>query len=492
MTDEPLISCVCICRSGFASVKRAIESFREQTYKQKEFVIIDEMLAGCEPEWPLFLVDENVRVFRNLSRSSASAKDLLLANIRGQYVMMWNESDWHHKKRLEIQMGELLLSGKDASALPYFLIYDKFKHQCFLSLPSMCGRTILCKSELAFNNIEDWGVIEYEDRLFMKELVRTTCIYPIIKPYLYICIYSNESNPDGVYFETLVASSYRLSEEVCGILKDALYNCNLPNELVSDVLSNPKLIGQFDYFRYLNMEEEPKDERANALIDAVQDKIVFNGPFKGMKYPELKAIGSTLIPKLVGSYEAELHSIVSAIIDRSYNCVLNIGCGEGYYAVGLALRLTRATIYAYDIDDQARYLCKKMSVLNGVDDRLLIAEECTAEDLGKFNFPSDSIIVCDCEGYEMLLFNRSNLPNLINVDLLIETHDFIDIKISTALIDLFKETHHLKVIKSLDDIEKAKSYCYYPYENVSDLKYRKYIYQEGRPAIMEWLWLAHI
>src|SRR5262245_4258495 len=75
---------------------------------------------------------------------------------------------------------------------------------------------------------------------------------------------------------------------------------------------------------------------------------VLSGPCQGMKYPAFTAIGSTLFPKLLGTYERELATVMNEICSRPFTNVINIGCGEGYYAVGLALRVPTCHVYAFD------------------------------------------------------------------------------------------------------------------------------------------------
>jgi len=70
--------------------------------------------------------------------------------------------------------------------------------------------------------------------------------------------------------------------------------------------------------------------------------------------------------------------------------------------------------------------------------------------------------------------------------LLIELHDYIDITISHYIHDLFKNTHIHQLIKSLDDIQKAKTYDYKELKGL-DMKTKKLILSEKRPAIMEWI-----
>jgi hypothetical protein len=59
--------------------------------------------------------------------------------------------------------------------------------------------------------------------------------------------------------------------------------------------------------------------------------IVQSGPFKGMEIlPESSWADGDRLPKLLGSYESELHRWISQIPTRHYDTILDIGCAEGY------------------------------------------------------------------------------------------------------------------------------------------------------------------
>jgi hypothetical protein len=225
---------------------------------------------------------------------------------------------------------------------------------------------------------------------------------------------------------------------------------------------------------------------ADPLAQLFKDKIVLNGPFKGMKYPSFSSAGSSFFPKLLGSYERELHGVIAHFLTKDYTEVLDIGSAEGYYAIGLALHQNCKKIYAYDTDLSARTLCAQMARLNKVENKIELKETCTAEELKNFDFTGRGLIICDCEGYEQNLFDDDNIQNLKKCDLLIETHDFIDLSISEKLIGLFEKTHHIQIIKSIDDIEKVKTYTY---EEINGLtrNEKMNLLREWRPAIMEWL-----
>jgi hypothetical protein len=218
---------------------------------------------------------------------------------------------------------------------------------------------------------------------------------------------------------------------------------------------------------------------------------VANGPFRSLRYPSAQSVSSVLFPKLLGSYESELHPVLEELLRNGYNTVVDIGCAEGYYAVGLALRLKRAEVYAFDTDPNARQLCAEMASLNGVADRIHIGELCDQEVLRSIPLGERALILSDCEGYEGSLFDGQLAAFLIEHDVIIETHDFIDIDLSVRMRNAFANTHHIRSIKSLDDIEKAHTFSEPALEPYSTWdRYR--ILRENRPAIMEWLVMTRL
>lgn len=219
------------------------------------------------------------------------------------------------------------------------------------------------------------------------------------------------------------------------------------------------------------------------------DGVVRHGPFAGLRYPLLQSIGSSLFPKLLGSYEAELHPWMDEICHGSYTEIVDIGCAEGYYAVGLAQRLPHAQVYAYDIDERARQLCAAAARLNGVDGRVAGRAAFATDALADIAVRGRGLIVCDCEGAELGLFTADTIPGCARWDVLVETHDFMDLTGSTRLMELFRATHDVRTCLSVDDIQKAKHYDY-PELAPFDLATRLAIVAERRPAIMEWLFFT--
>lgn len=219
------------------------------------------------------------------------------------------------------------------------------------------------------------------------------------------------------------------------------------------------------------------------------NRMVRHGLFYGMKYPSFEAAGSTLYPKLLGSYERELHGIMERIVRADYATVVEIGCAEGYYATGLALRLPEARVMAFDRNPHARELCRQLAEANGVSSRVEVYGRCTPETLLRLPLGRRALILFDCEGEEQQLFAPDCIAMLAAHDLLIEVHTFVSPDIPEFLRQRFAATHHVESVASTADADKPAHYPWTAHENFSPAEWRALL-AEGRPGSVEWLWLT--
>lgn len=184
---------------------------------------------------------------------------------------------------------------------------------------------------------------------------------------------------------------------------------------------------------------------ASSLLAHGGDR-VRHGPFAGLAIAPETANGC-LAPKLLGCYEQELHPVVEAIADRGYRTIVNIGAAEGYYAVGLALRLPDVTVQAYDSDEQARRLTRELAKRHGVADRVDVSATFTCDDFQALD-PETTFVLCDIEGGELDLLVPSRAPNLANLDLLVELHDLPETPAYRRFIEPFRPTHRVALIEA--------------------------------------------
>jgi hypothetical protein len=248
-----------------------------------------------------------------------------------------------------------------------------------------------------------------------------------------------------------------------------------------------------DYLRICRRDWEfsnflKSNPRQFFVLNKIPTLTVQSGPFKGMKYPKAESFGSALAPKLTGSYECELHDYFELIYSNDYSSIVDIGCAEGYYAVGFAMRFPQAYVYAFDTNTDATMQCQEMARLNGVSNRFTVGDFCDSRFLAQLAEHRKCLIICDIEGGEKDLFSDDLISHLRFHDLLIETHDLFLPGISETLQQRFSKTHLIKIIKSLSDTEKVDKFHSPLFEGISHQEKIELI-AEGRPETMEWLFL---
>jgi hypothetical protein len=188
------------------------------------------------------------------------------------------------------------------------------------------------------------------------------------------------------------------------------------------------------------------DRRNLAELSSINH--VQSGPFRGMKFIPISA-GSMLAPKLLGTYELEIQHLVEDAIAREPDLIIDVGTAEGYYAVGLALRLPETRVVGFDTDRRAQHLLARMAKLNRIGDRLDIRGECTPAALNTLlGTCRNPLIVCDCEGYEDMLLDPAAASNLSRASILAELHDCYHPTVSERIARRFAPTHDVQTIKS--------------------------------------------
>jgi hypothetical protein len=135
-----------------------------------------------------------------------------------------------------------------------------------------------------------------------------------------------------------------------------------------------------------------------------------------------ETVWGPITPKWAGAYELELEDIIDDVVRRGYDRIVNIGCAEGYYAIGLALLDHKAEVFAFDVDPIARGQTRRLARLNGVSERVRVFGECTHFKLNEL-IKGKTIVVCDIEGRELVLLDPVKVPGLKDADLLVEVHE---------------------------------------------------------------------
>jgi hypothetical protein len=217
------------------------------------------------------------------------------------------------------------------------------------------------------------------------------------------------------------------------------------------------------------------------------DKCVRGGPFRGLRYPGWSSHGSAVFPKLLGTYEAELQGCVEEALAMMPPLVVDVGCAEGYYAVGCALRLPDSRVLAADASLPAQAMCREMAAINGVADRVETMGRIDRAGLLQFAALNSGWLICDCEGGEADLLDQEVFRALSDWFILVEMHEFVVPRIEERLIAEASETHDVQVIDSIDDYRRQQRWTVPGLDSLTPA-IRHELYHEGRPGLMRWLW----
>jgi hypothetical protein len=182
------------------------------------------------------------------------------------------------------------------------------------------------------------------------------------------------------------------------------------------------------------------------LISQIADQKVQDGIFHGMIMNPM-LFRQHMSPKILGTYEDEVYSFLSSIAGVKIGKVINIGCAEGYYAIGSARLWPEAAITAFDLDPVARRATERHAKLNNVDDRVSVRSRATRENICLTLGDSDlSLMIVDCEGAEFDLISPADMPALKRSYFIVELHPHIVSNVERVMIERLRSTHDVKVI----------------------------------------------
>jgi glycosyltransferase involved in cell wall biosynthesis len=225
----------------------AINYFLAQTYPNKELVIISSKQDPAYAEITAPYEKSNVRYYGLPSGEGLSLgelRNISLEKAAGEYFCVWDDDDWYHCRRLEIEMQELIRSGKKGVVLAYCIIYDKVSGEASLSKPTTILPSMLCQKSVISADLLYPARDRNEDTVFAFRLFRKNLIFPMIHPVLYIYVHHGSNTWGPEHFMNHCA--HKLSEKATEIISAAV-NGEISCEKGSEMLSHPDILSELDY-----------------------------------------------------------------------------------------------------------------------------------------------------------------------------------------------------------------------------------------------------
>jgi predicted O-methyltransferase YrrM len=239
--------------------------------------------------------------------------------------------------------------------------------------------------------------------------------------------------------------------------------------------------------RYLqDVANARRQELLPFVFTATQGRVQ-TGPFKDTTIlPKYMWGDGDTAAKLLGVYENELHDFVESAIASNPDVVINVGCAEGYYSIGLAHRLPDIKVLAIDIDPRSAEIVHTAAAANRLSNVNAITQTVDVSWLElQCQTYQHPLLIMDCEGAEFDLLDPSCVPSLLRCSIIVESHDCINPEITRTLLSRLATTHTIQTVsQTTKDV-----YQFEFLQELSDCD-KWALVHEGRPSTMSWLYMV--
>lgn len=235
----PHITCVCVSQNRPAFLKKAIDYFNAQTYQNKSLVIVYE---GDGALWQdSTLLNDKIKVIKVPLLSGISLgerRNLSVEHCSGDYFCQWDDDDWFHVRRLELQMEALIASKKPACVLSRLILYDAISRQAYLSSERYWEGTLLCRTGLFNDTLRYPNMNKSEDNSLVVNLVKKDCVQTLSLPFLYSYFFHGKNTWDATHFHQLFQAGYKLDERAHHLMEKIFqgkYDCGDASEKIQQL-----------------------------------------------------------------------------------------------------------------------------------------------------------------------------------------------------------------------------------------------------------------
>jgi glycosyltransferase involved in cell wall biosynthesis len=226
MTNLPLVSCLCLTRNRPAKLRRAIECFLAQTYPNKELVILlregDVGTRSVVTEYGERAPIRTHAIADDDPMTLGEQRNLSIRLSHGEYFCVWDDDDWYHPERVEIQEAALRRNHKAACMLTHLLLFDVPTGQAYLSEMRLWEGSLLCRTNVVSGALGYEPTRLVEDSPFIDRLIRESHAYPLTAPNLYV-YERHDCNTTGPKLSRLMYSqAQKLSAECSALIGDVM------------------------------------------------------------------------------------------------------------------------------------------------------------------------------------------------------------------------------------------------------------------------------
>jgi len=249
MNKKNLVSCLCVSGNSYQLLNRAIKCFLSQTYKHKELIIVYQNNCSIDKNIIEQYRHEDIIFFEedpNLKLTLGDLRNKSIAISNGEYVCIWDDDDWYHNQRLEMQVKALKRNYKPACLLTNQLLFDETNSETYYTNTRMWENSLLCKKSLFNEDLNYQSADIDEDSPLLNKFINNDYVYPLIGPTLYIYVYHGKNTWQGLHFQTIMSMSQKLSNQFSHLVQKILSG-QVSNDEGSKKLVSPNFLREINY-----------------------------------------------------------------------------------------------------------------------------------------------------------------------------------------------------------------------------------------------------
>ncbi len=258
----------------------------------------------------------------------------------------------------------------------------------------------------------------------------------------------------------------------------------LLNNLINRLIKKRPLLTPIEYYKnYLNQK----------ILETSDSKII-SGPYKGT-YLINRSHWSKFDygSKLLGFYEEQIQDLIVDIQKKNnLKLFLNIGCGDGYHALGLVKNKFFDKSICYDISSEARNILEINIKKNKLYDKFLIRKKANINEIKKdleTNKIQEILFLIDIEGAEFTLFQDEDLDFLKKSFIIIEDHNFL-IKENKLKENFYSSINKYFNVKLIENGPRNPFKIQNDFFDQLNDDSRYLLLSEGRSQKMRWIFLS--
>ncbi|MCP4132624.1 MAG: glycosyltransferase family 2 protein [bacterium] len=250
MNKLPKVSCLTVTLDRLEFLKRAIRCFCDQSYPNKELVIVTEGAVAYKKKIHDHVTDLNRMDIRlefldGSDYNLGKVRNISVACANGDLICQWDDDDLFHPLRLEIQINDMIQKKCQVSFLTDQLQYFQDTHEMFwlnwnsaqCDMLRLIPGTLIMYKDSRFSYPETGeNAVKGEDSGLLEQIYNHNI--PIARlggfGYLYVYTFHNENTFDYDHHRALAAERsvpFEFFENNLTALREALEYYSVPKPL---------------------------------------------------------------------------------------------------------------------------------------------------------------------------------------------------------------------------------------------------------------------